>query len=132
MTPHFVLDASAALRLFLADGPVPDGVEHALTAATKGSALVLVPALFHTEVLHVVLRLERRGIIDAPTGDALLADLRALPVMTVPHGAALDRAADLARHHGLSGYGATYLALARHHAATLLTADAALAAAARA
>ncbi|MEY3012507.1 MAG: hypothetical protein RIT45_1242 [Pseudomonadota bacterium] len=132
MTSHFVLDASAALRLFLADGPLPDDVHAAVAAASAGSALLFVPALFHAEVLHVVLRLERRGILDAAGADALLLDLRALPVLTVPHGAAFDAAAELARRFGLSAYDATYLALAMHHGAVLLTADAALAAAAAA
>jgi predicted nucleic acid-binding protein len=130
VTPHFVLDASAALRLFLADGPVPEGVAVAVSAASAGAALMFVPALYHTEVLHVVLRLERRGILSPADADALLTDLRALPVLTVPHGPAFDGAAGLARRHGLSAYDATYLALARHHGAALLTADAALAAAA--
>ncbi len=131
MTGRYVLEASAALRLFLQDGPIPDGLERAMSDATSGSALVFVPALFHTELLHVVLRLERRGIVSGDKSRALLQDLRALPCRTVEHGVYFDAAHALALDHNLSGYAATYLALAGHLGARLLTADDALARAAQ-
>lgn len=130
MTRRCVLDASAALRLLVGDGPIPTGVESAIAEASSGTTLLLVPELFWIEVTQVVLRLERRQVLSADQGSAMLADLGRLPCQTVGHQPLLSEVAVLARRHGLSAYDATYLALAAHHGATLLTADAALARAA--
>lgn len=131
MKRRCVLDASAALRLLIGDGPVPEGVEEAIAEASSGTLLLLVPELFWIEVTHVVLRLERRHVLSATQGGAMLEDLRRLPCQTVGHLPWLPDVAALARRHSLSAYDATYLALAAHHGATLLTADAALARAAQ-
>ena len=122
-----VLDASAALRLYLADGPLPVGLEEAVAHAASGELLLLVPDLFWIEVTHVLLRLHRKGVISADELSGLLTDFRALPCQTQPHGPLLVAVAQLAQAHGLSAYDATYLALAQAHGARLLTADAQLA-----
>lgn len=40
-----VLDTSALLRLFVADGPLPPSLEHAIQRGCSGDALLLVPDL---------------------------------------------------------------------------------------
>ena len=127
MKRPIVLDASAALRLYLADGPLPVGLEQAVAAAASGELLLLVPDLFWIEVTHVLLRLHRKGVISAEELSGLLKDVRALPCQTQAHGPLLAAVAQVALQHGLSGYDATYLALAQLHGARLLTADAELA-----
>jgi hypothetical protein len=41
----FVLDTSALLRLYLADGPLPPSLELAMQRGCRGDALLLIPDL---------------------------------------------------------------------------------------
>ncbi|MCP9910598.1 hypothetical protein KBZ15_11905 [Cyanobium sp. BA20m-p-22] len=41
----FVLDTSALLRLYLADGPLPPSLELAIQRGCSGDALLLIPDL---------------------------------------------------------------------------------------
>lgn len=127
MTRVAVLDASAAIRLFVGDGPIPDGLEQAVEAASSGDLVLVVPDLFWIETTHVLLRMERRGHLTVDECDALLAEMRLLPCRTEPHALQLAEIPHLVRAHGLSAYDAAYLALARLHGAKLWTADAQLA-----
>lgn len=128
MKAPVVLDASAALRLFLGDGPLPAGLEDAVAAAASGELVLLVPDLFWIEVSHVLLRMQRAGALTELECDGLLRDLRELPCQTRAHASLLDAVVVLVRTHRLSAYDATYLALAQAVNAQLLTTDRQLAA----
>ena len=123
MKAPVVLDASAALRLFLGDGPLPPGLEDAIAAAASGELLLVVPDLFWIEVSHVLLRMQRAGALTQAECDGLLVDVRQLPCQTRPHTPLLDAVVVLVRTRQLSAYDATYLALAEALNAQLLTTD---------
>ncbi len=125
-----VLDASALLRVFLGDGPVPVEVERALEAAEVGDAILLAPELLWAEVPHVLHKRASAGEFDSPEGQALLDEMLALPIRTTANA---DLAADamvLAGLEDLTVYDALYLQLARLRGAELLTCDLRLARAA--
>ena len=88
-----------------------------------------VPALCDVEVASVL----RRGLLTDRLGPAraaeATADYRDLPLTRHGHLALLDRVLDLRAN--FTAYDAFYVALAERHAATLLTADRALARAVR-
>jgi predicted nucleic acid-binding protein len=94
---------------------------------------VVVPALWHTETVNLLLTAERRGRITAETGTALLDLLGGLDIETDDDPSrAAGPILGLARRHGLTAYDATYLDLALRRRLPLATRDAALIRAARA
>lgn len=128
----FVLDTSALLRLYLADGPLPPSLEPAIQRGCSGDALLLVPDLCLLECASVLLKQVQRQLLSADECRALLADVLQLPLRPTSSselaGAALDQAMALS----LSVYDASYLALALKHGARLITSDQQLAKAAAA
>ncbi len=122
-----VIDASIAAAWFLPDES--NDLADALMASLRAEP-GQVPSLFWFETRALFVMAERRGRL-AP-GDALksMEQLRGLPIHDM--GAAADRSViSLAFAHGLTGYDATYLALAFASGAPLATLDARLARAAR-
>lgn len=122
----WVLDTSAAIRLFVPDGPLAEGAEAALLEAGRGGPCVVAPQLLLIEAASVLLRKARRGELLDEEVQAMLGTLQELPVRWVEHGAHLAAACRLAQQHGLTAYDALYLAIAEHHGARLLTCDEAL------
>lgn len=123
----YVLDASIAASWFLPDeqSETAEGLIGAL-----GIAPGLVPALFWFEARNLFVMAERRGRL-AP-GAALAATLKLRSLPLVDGGTGNDVSiVDLALRHGLSGYDASYVALARSSSMPLATADRKMAAAAR-
>ena len=45
-----VVDTSALIRLYVPDGPIPEGLEAAMGAAWRGEALLIAPDLLLAEV----------------------------------------------------------------------------------
>lgn len=127
-----MIDTSALLRLFLADGPLPPALERAFAQGCNGEALLLVPDLCLLECASVLRKQVLRAAMTSEESKALLADLVLLPLRTVPAMELVIDAYELALIHALSVYDATYLALALRHGAGLITADRDLDAAARA
>ena len=72
----FVLDASVALRWFLAS-PVPAYARRVRQLMLKG-ARAIVPALWHLEMANGLDVAERRGILTAADLDQSLADIERL------------------------------------------------------
>ena len=52
----YVLDASAWLRLFLADGPMPTGLEAAAVQVDRGASAFVAPELILVEAAHALSR----------------------------------------------------------------------------
>ncbi len=122
-----VMDASVGVR-FVHDEPASMEVSRLVHASRRAGRRLIVPPLFWLEVLNV---LGRRYRLPPAVLLEALAELDAAGIETVD----LDRpmlllALDAVARHGLSAYDAAYLALAEAADAELLTADAALAAAA--
>lgn len=121
MSP-FVLDASVAATWLLHDEGNPRA-EAALARLAETEALV--PRIWHLEVCNVLLFAERRGRISGNGALARVRSLKGLPIRTDGEPD-LDATFELARHHRLTVYDATYLELAKRRSGALASLDAAL------
>lgn len=95
------------------------------------STVSYVPSLFWFETRNLFLMAERRGRLRAGEALLVMTQLRALSIEDAGSGGD-GRVLELAARHGLSGYDASYLALAMARDVPLATGDRRLAAAARA
>jgi predicted nucleic acid-binding protein len=127
----FVIDTSALLRLYLADGPLPPSLEPAMERGCRGDALLLVPDLCLLECASVLLKQVQRTLLTPEESRALLADLLQLPLRPTASAELVSASLEQAMTLSLSVYDACYLALALRHGAPLITADEQLAKAAR-
>ena len=127
----YVLDASAWIRLFVPDGPVPVGLAEAVQKAEGGEAVLAAPDLVLVEIAHAMHRKRAAGLFARADFARLWADLRRLPVDLVPVQEDVDRALALAGELNLTVYDACYAALAQRLGARLFTADERLAKASR-
>ena len=126
-----VVDTSAFLRLFLPDGPLPDGLEHFLRAVERGENTAIAPELMLAESANVLNKKRREGLLSAGEVAELVAIVREMPIRYLPHRELIAGAVRLAETCGLTVYDALYLELARQKSARLFTADQRLVDAAR-
>lgn len=105
-----MIDAGAVVKLLLAD----------LDPALAGRSLE-APHLLDSEVTHVLRRLVTNGHLDQQQGDAAFGAFRQLIIRRRPVTHLLDRVWEL--RHNLSGYDATYVALAESLDVPLITTD---------
>ena len=110
----FVLDASVAIAWALHDGSAADRAyaDRALDTLAESSAHV--PALWHTELVHVLRCAEDDAKIGESAIVAYFARLNRLPIETDPTAprALSASVASVSREYKLSGYDAQYLELA--------------------
>lgn len=116
-----VVDASALLEV-LVGRPDP-----ALPVRLAEADVLHAPHLLDTEVLHALRRLVGSGRLALAEAEDARRHLAALAIDRYPHHPLTDRVWSL--RGNLSAYDATYVALAAELGATLVTADARLAAA---
>lgn len=116
-----VVDASVIVTALADDGDDGDRVRSRL----RGERLA-APHLIDLEVVSAWRRLVAAGHLDERRAGLALEDLRALRMDRVAHRPLLPRCWQL--RNGLTTYDAAYVALAEALGATLLTADARLAA----
>ena len=126
----YVLDISALLRLYLADGPMPPSLEPAIQRGCSGDALLLIPDLCLLECASVLLKQVQRQLLSPDECRALLADVLQLPLRATSASDLASEALDQAMALSLSVYDASYLALALKQGAHLINADKQLARAA--
>ncbi len=126
-----VLDTSALIRLFFADGPMPAGLVELARDVDAGGAALVAPELIWVEAAHAVQRKLRRGELSSSERDAVWRALRRTPVEVLPIVRHVDRALALSVALDVSVYDAMYLAVAEHVDGRLWTADKDLAHAAR-
>ena len=124
-----VIDASAMVAFLAQDGDGQDELERAVGAALQAGAAV--PRWIELEVANALRRFVRDGRLTAAARDALVAELRGLPLRREGR---LDvaRIAALSDLHVLSVYDAVYLWMAMEVSGALLTRDAGQARAAKA
>lgn len=116
-----VLDASVAIKWFVADEPGHDEALRILDEVRDSPARFAVPELFFNEMLAVLVRL--LGNDDAALRLYLEA-LQDLALERIGNGRdLLARAGELACKYGLGGYDAVYAASAQLTAGCWLTAD---------
>jgi predicted nucleic acid-binding protein len=117
MALAFVLDASAAVRLILADPAAAD-----LAERVGGAALVLAPELMLTELANTLWKLQRANRLNDLDPQELLAEARELVDRLEPDRHLQAEALALACHLNHPVYDCLYLALARR-AASLISSD---------
>ena len=118
-----VVDTSALLRLFIPDGPIPDGMESALREAERGNTALLAPELILAEAAQVILKKNKEGILTLEEMRELLDSISSLPIRLFKHKPIIPRSVELALEHKLTVYDALFLALAEGKNSTLITAD---------
>jgi len=119
----FTIDTSALVRLYIPDGPVPEGLEIAMQNAERGNDSMIAPELILAECGQVLHKKRSQEILTNEELDALLSSVSDLPIRLFPHSDLLRPACDLAAKFGLTVYDGLFLALAKRHSAPLFTAD---------
>jgi predicted nucleic acid-binding protein len=119
-----VVDTSALLRLFVPDGPLPEGLEDLMDEAAHGNAVILIPDLALAEATQVLRKKELAGLLQTDESDDVLAAMLDLPFEVMPCRGLLGDALGLGRRVGVTVYDGLFLALARQRRAELFTADA--------
>lgn len=118
-----VLDTSAIVRLYIPDGPLPDGLEAYVGAAWRTETSILTPDLALAEVTQVLRKKEQAKFLEPSEVDETLAAILALPLEIVAHRDLMPDALNLAREKNLTVYDSLFLALAIKKNAILITAD---------
>jgi len=122
---RFVLDASVTLRWALSDGDVVDRNYADRVLESLADATAIVPALWYTEVIHVLRCYEEKGALGEAAVTEFVYRLRQLPIhldAAAPAGTQLAVAA-VSRQFKLSGYDAQYLELALRESVPIATLD---------
>lgn len=114
----FVLDSSVVIKWF-----VPEIHSDAAAKLLREPHQYLVPDLLFAELGNVVWKKVRRQELSGAEGQALLNDLSAVAVETVPSRALVSDAYTLAVLTGRTVYDALYLALAIRLQTRVITAD---------
>ncbi|MBW1681977.1 MAG: type II toxin-antitoxin system VapC family toxin [Deltaproteobacteria bacterium] len=118
-----VVDTSALIRLFIPDGPLPEGFDDFLRGVERSLNTALGPELLLAETANVVNKKRKSGELSKEESEQLLADLLSMPIRLFPHRPLLPRALELAGEHNLTVYDTLYLALAEDRGAVLYSAD---------
>ena len=118
-----VVDTSALIRLFIPDGPLPDGFDKFLRGVERGLNTAIAPELLVAEATNVINKKQKSGELTGNEGDQLLSDLLSVPIRLFPHRPVLLRAFEMARKYNLTVYDTLYLALAEEHGAVIFSAD---------
>lgn len=107
-----VLDASIVVAAFSPDEGDAQAIDVLAPLLGGGSH---APDLWAIEIANVLMMKTRRNLLNAAQADAVWRSIRGIPLEL--HRASIDEVEDyvrpLARRHGLSGYDACYLNLAR-------------------
>jgi predicted nucleic acid-binding protein len=124
------LDASVTLAWFF-DDQATEGTD-ALLQRVLGGEETVVPPNWAGEVTSVLLRAERRGLVDPRAVNRFLGTLGRYGIPShISSTVAAAELATLARAAGISGYDAQYVLAAQEHGASLATIDGPLQQAAR-
>ena len=118
-----VVDTSALIRLFIPDGPLPDGFEDFLRGVERGLNSAIAPELLMAESANVLNKKRKSAELTAIEGERLLTSIIELPIRLFPHRPLIPRAFELAMECNLSVYDTLYLALAENRGAIVFTAD---------
>jgi predicted nucleic acid-binding protein len=125
MASRFILDASVTIRWALQDGSSADRTYADGVLDSFEIAVATVPALWTTEIVHVLRCAEDAGKFGESALAGFLYRLGQLPIeldAAAPLGVQLAVAA-VSREFKLSGYDAQYLELARRLSLPIATLD---------
>lgn len=119
----FIIDTSALIRLYIPDGPVPEGLEIALQNSERGNDSLIAPELILAESGQVLHKKRNQQVLSDEEFNDLLSSILDLPIRLFSHGDLIRPACALAAEFDLTVYDALFLALAERHNAPLFTAD---------
>ncbi|OPX37630.1 MAG: hypothetical protein B1H12_04440 [Desulfobacteraceae bacterium 4484_190.2] len=118
-----IVDTSALIRLYVPDGPIPDGLEGYLAAAWRAEVTLMIPELALAEFVQVLWKKEQAGYLELSEVDEIVAALLELPMEIIGHQDILLDALSFARQYSLTVYDSLFLSLAMKKKAKLITAD---------
>ena len=118
-----VLDTSAFLRLFIPDGPIPEGLEEFMRGVERGENTAIAPELMLAEAGNIANKKRLQGVLTSEETVELIQLMRKMPVRYLSHCDLIEPAVRLASERALTVHDALFLALARIKAARLFTAD---------
>ena len=118
-----VIDTSALIRLFVPDGPLPDGFDEFMRGVERGFNTAIAPELLLVEVANVINKKRKSKELDENESNRLLTDILSVPIRHFPHQPLIMRALELAREYNLTVYDTLFLALAEDHGAIIFSAD---------
>ncbi len=118
-----VIDASALIRLFIPDGPLPGGFETFMKKVESGDDYAIAPELLLAETANVIRRKCKNKEISEKEETDILNMIAAMPVRLLNHKPIIKNASALSKKHGVSVYDALYLELAQKHNAVIFTVD---------
>lgn len=127
MPDEIVIDASVAAKLFIEE----EGSEAARAILDLPMSFV-APDLIFAELASVAAKRVRRGEISVGLAEQMMGEAPHLFGEIWSNARLMEGAFHLATAHGVSAYDASYLALAQACSTSVITADAKLAAKARA
>ncbi|NKB66425.1 MAG: PIN domain-containing protein [Candidatus Latescibacteria bacterium] len=119
----FTIDTSALMRLYIPDGPIPEGLESAVQNSQRTNDRLIAPELILVECGQVLHKKRMQKILVDEELDVLLKGILDLPMRLYAHGDLLKSACELALEFNLTVYDGLFLALAKRHSAPLFTAD---------
>lgn len=118
-----VIDASALLRLFLQDGPSPEGLVPLLEEVEQGESQALAPQLLLAESANVLRKKCLQGVLSPAETENMLRELQALGIQFMDHQPLMANSLKLALEWKLTVYDSLYLELALQHESHLFTCD---------
>jgi predicted nucleic acid-binding protein len=118
-----VLDASTAIRLYVPDGPLTDGIEEFLELAWQANVRLLAPELLLIEFLAVLDKKEKNHFITSSDSDEIYHEFIKLPISYISHTEIIEEARNYARKLMLTIYDSLYLAICDKYKARLFTND---------
>lgn len=118
-----VIDTSALVRLFVPDGPVPEGLVECIEAGTRGDVRLLAPELILTELGQLLRKKEEKSYLNKSESAEIVENVLLLPIKYVSHVSLIQPAIVLSRKNRLSVYDCLFLTLANSARAKLFSAD---------
>ncbi len=118
-----VVDASAALQLFLPE-PLSSNAERVF--AVRGGRLearIHVPGLFYAECANVLWKTTRRLRLPDSTAVSSMQEVLAMDLLGIPTPLLVEAALQIALAHAISAYDACYVAASGELRVPLVTAD---------
>ncbi len=118
-----VIDTSALIRLFVPDGPIPDGLEEFFQGVERGRNIAIAPELIMVESANVINKKRSIGEISEEESRQLLLDILSMPIRLFPHRPLIQPSFELAVEYELTVYDALFLALAIEQGAIVFSSD---------
>jgi len=115
-----VVDASVMVSILFKDEE--NKYSKSFLDCIKNGTKVIVPEIFHAEILNVLVVSEKRGRLNSDNTQKILRFLLDLNFLTISH---LDKedVLELAKMYSLTSYDAIYLSLAKKEGLQLATLD---------